>query len=164
MATAQAASAGNDAADGARRETQRVAKRAGSHSGSCLCGAIRYQVVGDLRPVVACHCTMCRKTSGHFVSATAVERANMTIDEDGALNWYRSSDFARRGFCGTCGSNLFWQRDGAEHISIMAGTLNGMSGLETAAHIHVGEKGDYYRIGDDCPQREDGAHGIWPSS
>ena len=42
--------------------------------GGCLCGAVRYEAQGPLRPVVACHCDMCRRTSGHFAAATAVRR------------------------------------------------------------------------------------------
>ncbi len=44
-----------------------------THTGSCLCGAVTYEVRGDLRPSVACHCSQCRKTSGHYWSATQVD-------------------------------------------------------------------------------------------
>lgn len=112
-------------------------------TGSCLCGAIRYEVDGPLRPVIACHCTQCRKTSGHFVSATSARRDHVTIT--GKPAWFRSSEHARRGFCPTCGSNLFW--DGAgENLSIFAGTLDGATGLETSGHIYCADKGDYYEI------------------
>ena len=75
-------------------------------TGSCLCGQVRYVVRGALRPVVACHCRQCRKTSGHHVAATSARREDLTVEGDVA--WYRSSSFARRGFCGVCGGNLCW--------------------------------------------------------
>lgn len=131
-------------------------------SGGCLCGAVRYRVAGELRPVVACHCEQCRRTSGHHVAATAARRRDLTIEGEANLTWYRSSDFAQRGFCRFCGGNLFWQRDGAAQVSIMAGSLDPGSGLSTAAHIFVSDKGDYYDIADGQPQLEQGGHGLWP--
>lgn len=121
-------------------------------SGSCLCGAVRYRAGGELRLVMACHCGQCRKASGHFVAATAADTDSIDVeDPDGALQWYRSSSFARRGFCGRCGSNLFWQRDGAPYTAIMAGTLDGDTGLSIEAHIFTADKGDYYELDDGIP-------------
>jgi hypothetical protein len=119
--------------------------------GSCLCGQVQYQVSGALRPVIACHCQQCRKTSGHHVAATSAKREDITIT--GELSWYRSSDTAQRAFCPTCGSNLFWDGPG-ENLSIFAGTLDGETGIRLAGHIFCADKGDYYEISDDLPQAE----------
>ena len=118
-------------------------------SGGCLCGAVKYSVMGSLRPVVNCHCEQCRKTSGHYVAATSAPRENINIEGD--VTWFQSSDSARRGFCATCGSNLFWD-GGSATISIHAGTLDDETGLHSRAHIFVADKGDYYDIADDLPQ------------
>ncbi|MHA1128521.1 MAG: GFA family protein [Alphaproteobacteria bacterium] len=117
--------------------------------GGCLCGAVTYTVNGPLRPVVNCYCQQCRKSSGHHVAATSAARDNITISDE--VTWYKSSETARRGFCGVCGSNLFWD-GGGENISIHAGTLDGATGLQTRGHIYVADKGDYYEITDDLPQ------------
>lgn len=117
-------------------------------SGSCLCGAVRYAVTGALRPVIACHCTQCRKTSGHHVAATSAPRETVAIE--GEVTWFQSSDAARRGFCGTCGSNLFWDGPGS-HLSIFAGTLDGATGVTLEGHIFCADKGDYYEIADGLP-------------
>lgn len=119
--------------------------------GGCLCGAVTYRVHAPLRPVVACHCHQCRKTSGHHVAATSAPRAAVEIR--GPVRWYRSSDRARRGFCATCGSNLFWDGPG-ENLSIFAGTLDGPTGLALAGHIFCADKGDYYDIADDLPRAD----------
>jgi hypothetical protein len=137
-----------------------VAQAAPRARGRCMCGAVQYAVFGPLRPVVACHCGMCRRSSGHHVAATACRTEHFRLFEGGGLRWYRSSATARRGFCQTCGSNLFWEPASGAHISIMAGTLDQPTGLATAIHIHAGEAGDYYRICDSLPQRDDGEHGI----
>ena len=120
----------------------------GGATGSCLCGAIRYRVTGALRPVIACHCVQCRKTSGHFVAATSCKREEIAVEGDVA--WYRSSETAQRGFCTVCGSSLFWDGQG-ENLSIMAGTLDGETTLKIAGHIFCADKGSYYDILEDVP-------------
>ena len=122
----------------------------GGHRGGCLCGAIRYRVAGPLRAVIACHCRQCRKTSGHHVAATSAARRDLRIE--GEVTWYASSPDARRGFCGVCGANLFWEPRGAERVSIFAGTLDGPTGLRIDRHIFCADKGDYYDIAGGVPQ------------
>lgn len=116
--------------------------------GACLCGQVCYSVDGPLRPVIACHCRQCRKTSGHYVAATSARRCDVTVE--GVVTWYHSSDVARRGFCGICGSSLFWDGPGS-HLSIHAGTLDGDPGVRVAGHIFCADKGAYYEIGTDLP-------------
>ena len=129
-------------------------------TGGCLCGSVRYEVRGPLRPVVDCHCTQCRRTSGHFAAFTATRPQDLVLTGSVRLRWYRSSSTARRGFCGDCGSSLFWEPASGERISIAAGTLDLPTGLETVAHVFVEDSGDYYTISDDLPRRADGNHGI----
>jgi hypothetical protein len=113
--------------------------------GSCLCGAVTYASEGPWRQSMACHCTQCRKTTGHYLSATQVPTASLTIAGD-TLAWFQSSPGARRGFCARCGSSLFWQQGSREMTSIMTGTLDGPTGLTTSTHIHLEDKRDYYEI------------------
>jgi len=115
--------------------------------GGCLCGSVRYEVNGPLRPIVACHCTQCRKTSGHYVAATQCLQSDLSLSGD-TLRWFKSSESAERGFCQRCGSNLFWRRFGNQHISIWAGSIDGETGLRMESQIHVESKGDYYSLPD----------------
>ncbi|MGB3280519.1 MAG: GFA family protein [Pseudorhodobacter sp.] len=114
--------------------------------GSCLCGKVRYRITGQARSIVACHCTQCRKTSGHHVAATQVKRESLEITGSENLNWYRSSETAKRAFCNTCGSQLFWTRCDSADISIMAGTLDNPTGLRMDRQICTESKGDYYPL------------------
>lgn len=126
-----------------------------SRTGGCLCGGVRYRLTGDLRPVVNCHCGQCRRFHGHHGAYTTLPMERFTLLSDATLRWYRSSDIARRGFCSTCGSSLFWQRlDGRHGISVAAGTLDEPTGLFTLGDIFVADKGDYYEIDDGLPQHE----------
>ncbi|MBO6716383.1 MAG: GFA family protein [Rhizobiaceae bacterium] len=122
-----------------------------SHGG-CYCGAVRYTVSGALRDVIYCHCSQCRKQSGHFYAATSCATDNLDIKGAEKLTWFRASDEARRGFCSVCGSALFWQRVGADTTSILAGSLENPTGLKAQGHIFVADKGDYYDIGDGLPR------------
>ncbi len=125
--------------------------------GSCLCGAIAYSISGAIIGINYCHCTQCRKTSGHFVAATACDPGDLELTADESLRWYRSSAKAERGFCGTCGSSLFWRPTNDGHISIMAGTLDAPTGLEAVKHIFVANASDYYTIDDGLPQHPGGS-------
>jgi len=114
--------------------------------GSCLCGQVTYEVTEPLREVIVCHCGQCRKTSGHYVAATSAALGHLHIT--GEVTWFRSSETARRGFCGTCGSNLFWWPDAEPRMSIFSGTLDGATGLRVTSQICTADKGDYYDLPD----------------
>ena len=130
------------------------------HTGGCLCGAVRYRVDGPLRPIFMCHCTQCRRMTGHLMAATAARRADFRLLSDGELKWFESSREARRGFCGRCGSTLFWEGVGLDRISIAAGSLDDTRGLTIACHIFVADKGDYYQIEPGAPQIRDGSFSV----
>ena len=126
------------------------------HTGGCLCGGVRYRISGPLRDVIGCHCSQCRRTSGHFVAATQAALQDVQMLSDATLRWYDSSAEARRGFCSRCGGNLFWKPKAGEGeaamLSIMAGTLDTPTGLRFMQHIFVADKSDYYSLDDAVPQ------------
>tara|TARA_B100000929_G_C15328365_1_gene359735 strand:- start:77 stop:493 length:417 start_codon:yes stop_codon:yes gene_type:complete len=121
-------------------------------SGSCLCDSIRFEIIGSMRDVIFCHCTQCRKSSGHFVAATAVDNKDFRLLQDNSLEWYKSSEEAERGFCNLCGSSLFWRSFKESNIFIMAGSINGPTELKGREHIFMSSIGDYYSIEDGLPQ------------
>ena len=115
-------------------------------SGGCLCGAVRFELRPPLRPVVACHCGQCRKWSGHYIAATAVRPENFLLLKEESLRWFDSSPEAKRGFCGVCGSSLFWRPKSGAYTAVVAGAVDNKTGLRLAAHIFTEDKGDYYEI------------------
>ena len=127
-----------------------------SHSGSCLCGGVTFEVTGKLHDVIACHCTQCRKTSGHYIAATACDDDDLKFNKLDTLAWYRSSPISERGFCKRCGSTMFFRPNVGNFTSIMAGTLDGPTGLKISHHIHCATKGDYYEITDGLEQKPGG--------
>ncbi|MEJ0022490.1 MAG: GFA family protein [Alphaproteobacteria bacterium] len=124
------------------------------HEGSCLCGAVTFTVDGPLKGPDACHCTQCRKSSGHYFASTDVPRGALTVRGEEKITWYRSSEKVRRGFCAACGSNLFWDPIGRDVIGIAMGAFDKPTDTRLAIHIFVADKGDYYDIADGLPQNQ----------
>lgn len=124
-------------------------------TGRCLCGSVRYEVVGELMPVVNCHCSKCRRFHGHVGAYTATRRENLVVVEASGLKWYRSvqdeTPNVYRGFCKQCGSSLFWDPRGLQIISIAAGSVDPPTGLDTQRHVWISQKTDYYTISDGLP-------------
>ncbi|MGR3984483.1 MAG: GFA family protein [Gammaproteobacteria bacterium] len=115
-------------------------------TGGCLCGGVRYCIDRVLRGVVNCFCAQCRRSSGHHVAATQARRADLHLESDRTLKWYRSSEKAQRGFCGECGGNLFWRHDKEDTVSIMAGSIDAPTGLRVCENLHVEDASDYQII------------------
>lgn len=122
------------------------------HRGACMCGAVTFQVEGALSPPDACHCTQCRKQSGHYFASTDVRRDALSVAGEEHVGWFQSSERVRRGFCGQCGSSLFWDPVGKDIVGIAMGAFDGPTDTRLAIHIFVAEKGDYYEIADGLPQ------------
>jgi hypothetical protein len=115
-------------------------------------------VSGTLRDVLICHCQECRRWHGHAAAYTAAGRDELVLTEQRGLRWIASPESdagARRGFCGECGSSLFWDAPGLPTVSIAAGTLDGRTDLRVAAHWYVSQAADYYELPEDgLPRHE----------
>ena len=123
-----------------------------THHGGCHCGAVRYATDAPLRDVVFCHCDQCRRQTGLYYAATAVPKDSLAIIGADHVRWFAGSAFAMRGFCGTCGTALFWKPNDLPHIAILAGSLDDPTGLKASAHIFTADKGCFYTITDGLPQ------------
>lgn len=124
------------------------------HRGSCLCGAVTFEVEGELAPPDACHCSMCRKVSGHFWASTDLPESNVRLNGADKVTWFQSSEWAKRGFCSVCGSALFWKLIAKDSIAVAMGTFDAPTNTHLEKHIFVADKGDYYDITDDLPQNQ----------
>jgi hypothetical protein len=88
---------------------------------------------------------------GHLGAYSSAARTDVDLEGAEAIVWFKSSDRGRRGFCGTCGSSLFFEPAGEARLAIAAGTLDQPSGLEVIGHEYVADKADYVHIADDLP-------------
>lgn len=122
------------------------------YQGSCLCGAITFTANAAAKDPAACHCGQCRKQSGYYWAAMQVPDDALTIAGD--VRWYAASPIAKRGFCPTCGSFLFWKVHAEPDTGVALGALDAPTGLRLERHIFTADKGDYYDIADTIPQEE----------
>ena len=112
-------------------------------TGKCLCGKVTFTIREGVDEVGACHCDMCRRWSG---GPLLVVDCGKAIEFEGAehIVRYKSSDWAERGFCGTCGSNLFYFLHSANQYFVSAGALDNQSGLQFTNQVFIDEKPGYY--------------------
>ncbi|MFO0697219.1 MAG: GFA family protein [Polyangiales bacterium] len=126
--------------------------------GGCLCGAVRYEVRGELGPIVCCHCSQCRKAQGTAFATNAPIRADDFVLLSGAdvLRTYSSSPGKHRCFCGVCGSPIHSRRDDRpEVLRLRIGTLDTPIDARPTAHIYTGSKAEWYEIRDSLPQHRE---------
>lgn len=116
-------------------------------SGGCMCGAVRFHANVEQHEFSACHCDMCRRWgSGPFF---AVSASNVVFDNDAALRRHQASKWAERGFCGTCGSNLFYRlvnQGDAAGYQISVGALDDQSGLKLTGEIFADRNPGVYAL------------------
>ena len=130
------------------RGRRRVHCKRSPHAGSAFAVACATRSRGPLRDVIACHCSQCRRTSGHFVAASGAPTAAIKLIKAETLTWYRSSAAGAAGVLQSLWRKSFLAREqGKDWTSIMAGTLDPPTGLRIVEHIFVEDKSDYYSIG-----------------
>lgn len=121
-------------------------------TGGCYCGAVRFRASHVSSEVTECHCSQCRKQSGHRYAGAGTTAGAVQIEGADRITWFRASSQAERGFCSICGSHLFWKSLHDDEMSILSASVDEPTGLHMAAHIFVNDKGDYYEITDGLPQ------------
>lgn len=108
------------------------------NSGSCLCGAARFQISGDFDRFYLCHCSYCRKDTG------SAHAANL-FSSSATLEWLSGQDQAvlfnlpgtrhSRSFCRSCGSALPSLQMEGKLLVVPAGSLDGAVPRYPDAHL-----------------------------
>ena len=113
-------------------------------NGKCMCGAVRFSTTARKPSVVACHCEMCRRWSaGPFM---AVSCQDVTFESSENIGRIRSSDWAERGFCTRCGSNLFYHIVEADDYQIAVGLIDDQSKLRMSLQVFTDFKPAFYEF------------------
>lgn len=123
--------------------------------GSCLCGAVRFEIHGRLARASHCHCSMCRKAHGAAFGSYGLAMAADVRVTAGAelIARYRSSPDVVRTFCARCGSTLQFLRQSKPEIMFVAlGVLDDDPGVRPSSHLYVGSRAPWYEITDGLPQ------------
>ena len=120
--------------------------RAGEQVGGCLCGAVRFSAKNVPVAVGACHCEMCRRWTGSALIGVTVPTEDVTWVGD--VSVLQSSDWAERGFCGRCGSGLYFRvtREGQwfGKTELPIGIFDDADGFEMTNEIYIDHKPDSF--------------------
>lgn len=112
-------------------------------TGSCLCKAVSFKGEVGHREFHACHCGMCRQWGGGpFLSV----EAKVQFEGESHITAFASSDWAERGFCGQCGTHLFYRFKGAPQCYISLGVLDNTEDFKFQSQIYVDKKPHYYQF------------------
>jgi len=125
------------------------------HKGSCLCGAVRFEIEGEIETVLKCHCQKCRKASGTAFGTNAPIQSSAfrLVDGADALASYQSTPDLARYFCRNCGSPIYSQRTSTPELKrLRVGSLDTPLKARPSAHIYVGSKAEWDEILDTLPQ------------
>jgi hypothetical protein len=127
-----------------------------THRGSCLCGAIRYEIDGEIGPINYCHCRRCRKATGSAFNVGSPVPASQfrLVAGEADLGRYAHTSGLERTFCTKCGSPIYswWPKTAPELRRIRVGTLDTPVKARVAAHIFVASKAEWDEITDGAPQ------------
>ena len=116
--------------------------------GSCLCGAVQVTAKTMHHKVGACHCGMCRKWTGGPLMAVDCG-TDVSFKGEQHIKVYNSSDWAERGFCGQCGSHLFYRLKGNQQYMMPAGLFEDCKDLVFDHQIFIESKPSYYSFAND---------------
>ena len=124
-------------------------------TGRCLCGALVFEVTSPTLWCAHCHCSMCQRAHGAaFVTWVGVAEESFRLRASETLVWYRSSELAERGFCGRCGSSLFFRSSrwpGEVHVALA--NVDHEIDREPEGHVFWDAHVDWVTLGDDLPRR-----------
>lgn len=125
------------------------------HTGSCLCGQIRYEYSQSITELSFCHCRMCQKAQGNAYVAVAPIDADAfrLIDPGTLLVEYRSSPDKVRAFCGRCGSPLYSYRESRPaQLRLRVGTLDTAIAPTRVYHAWVSDEACWESAGAGAPR------------
>lgn len=119
-------------------------------TGRCLCGAVTFEADGVEPAAHACHCGMCRRWSGAMGFGLAADEVRFQGEEN--IGLYKSSDWAERGFCKQCGTNLFYRLKANGQTILWLGTFDDISDMSMGSEIFIDAKPAFYDIAGDHPR------------
>ena len=119
--------------------------------GRCACQAVTVTLKVDRKSVYACRCEACRRWTGSAFLSVHAEDTEVSFD--GPVRAYRSSKHAERGFCGTCGSALFFRMTAGDIVSygLAAGLFEGLAEEPLRAE-YFADAPDAFRIAGPHPR------------
>ncbi len=132
--------------------TEAAAKKT---TGGCLCGTVKYEVLGDFEGFFLCHCSRCRKNTGsaHAANMFSSTATVAWLTGHDSIKTFRVPDTRhQKSFCSECGSALpNLQRNGTVLV-VPAGSVDGDIGMRPTAHICFASRADWDNDLSDLPK------------
>ena len=123
--------------------------------GSCLCGAVRFEITGRPLSLSHCHCSRCRKSAGVFAAVLMVKAQDFHLlaGADHIRQHVPNPPFRHvRSFCGACGSPLGELLSAHETFPVAASALDDDPGIRPIIHLNVASKPPWFEITDEVKQ------------
>jgi hypothetical protein len=121
-------------------------------TGRCLCGQTTYIAHGQSDGLRVCHCSDCRRWNGGPAPAVSFAGGVEILTPD-RVRWHRSSEWAERGSCRTCGAAVFYRLVDGDFINVSAGSLDDQDAIgPVIEHIFADSKPSWYDFADDAPR------------
>ncbi len=133
-------------------------------TGGCMCGAVRYEAVGEPIVVAHCHCESCRRHTGApLVTLVSFDAGQVTFTK-GERMIYNSSPGVGRAFCAHCGTTLTWESEvrGQSLVEFHIGTFDDPGALPPTLAVFHGERLAWFDTADHLPRYREGRHGTEP--
>jgi hypothetical protein len=137
-----------------------IEPRAGIVEGSCLCGAVAFEISGPSQRMVNCHCSRCRRgrSAAHATNVAYPSSAFRFTRGAQHVVEYKVPEarFFAVAHCKTCGSAVPRVSQERGIAIVPAGSLDTDPGVRPTAHIYVGSKAGWFTITDELTQHENG--------
>jgi hypothetical protein len=111
--------------------------------GRCLCGAVKFTANKINNNVAACHCGMCRRWGGGPLMAVSCG-TDVVFEGEENITIYNSSDWAERGFCGKCGSHLFYRLKEINEHQMPVGLFDDQGSFNFDLQVFTDRKPAFY--------------------
>ncbi len=127
-----------------------------TRTGRCSCGEVRYEIEGNLGPLVNCHCQFCRRAHGAaFATVSWAEASALRITAGEELVRKFSGKGGFRAFCERCGTRLFnGLEKGPPFIALIVASLDEEPERGPVMHLNLESKAPWYEILDDLPRHD----------
>ncbi|NVJ96705.1 MAG: GFA family protein [Alphaproteobacteria bacterium] len=125
------------------------------HTASCLCGAVKAEIVTSPKWVAHCHCPSCQKaTSAAFATYAGFDAAAVNFTAE-APKAYKSSPGVKRRFCPKCGSPVSFEGETwPGEIHLHTGFIDEADDLEPTGHVYTRTQKPWVKLADKLPTFE----------
>ena len=128
------------------------------YKGSCLCGAIHFELKGEVTDAIYCHCSLCRKASGSAFATNGFIKASDLVlsDEKSSLAAYETSQGKRKYFCSTCGTPIYSANDATpDKFRVRLGVFDTDIEARPSSHNFITSKANWEELDEDLPMYEE---------